>query len=392
MESLGDPPSNAPQDGDDDTFLKDVAGRVVQLIWHDPRVNKILASDEEKENNYTYCLCKTDLGDDVPMVFCSGIHCPGNRWFHLQCLNMEEDDIPDEFYCSDDCRKRTVYKYCSCHVDMGEYEPMVGCDNQQCKTEWFHLKCVGLKDAPAGKWFCSKDCKIASSKKKKLKSEPKEDGVYNYVTGLMFVGLMDLVRHDAVRENDGQAMMSHWKLDMILFHNNHHPKYVLLGHRLLAGVSGWLPERLAMDSMWNRTVNLAGGPGRNLECDIVNEFLNKEFKESLKDAGGNLTEETVHRHSQMAGSLGRVIDKVYAESVEAPLSEFIRKGNTNFTRDLELFVKLLLPEHFFRHSPGRHFKSYQDFSFSIEAKHPEKLKKKLCQLSKRLDKIRRCTD
>lgn len=59
MESLGDPPSNAPQDGDDDTFLKDVAGRVVQLIWHDPRVNKILASDEEKENNYTYCLCKT---------------------------------------------------------------------------------------------------------------------------------------------------------------------------------------------------------------------------------------------------------------------------------------------------------------------------------------------
>lgn len=94
----------------------------------------------------------------------------------------------------------------------------------------------------------------------------------------------------------------------------------------------------------------------------------------------------------MAGSLGRVIDKVYAESVEAPLSEFIRKGNTNFTRDLELFVKLLQPEHFFRHSPGRHFKSYRDFSFSIEAKHPEKLKKKLCQLSKRLDKIRRCTD
>lgn len=85
--------------------------------------------------------------------------------------------------------------------------------------------------------------------RKKLKSEPKEDGVYNYVTGLMFVGLMDLVRHDAVRENDVQAMMSHWKLDMILFHNNHHPKYVLLGHRLLAGVSGWLPERLAMDSM-----------------------------------------------------------------------------------------------------------------------------------------------
>lgn len=44
------------------------------------------------------------------------------------------------------------------------------------------------------------------------------------------------------------------------------------------GIEGWLPERLAFDSVWNRTVNLAGGPGRNMEADIVNEFLNKEFK------------------------------------------------------------------------------------------------------------------
>jgi hypothetical protein len=129
-----------------------------------------------------------------------------------------------------------------------------------------------------------------------------------------------------------------------------------------------------MDSMWNRTVNLAGGPGRNLECDIVNEFLNKEFKgryheyellynyyllktttvyisdyylvhysqlktELLKDAGGNLTEETIYRHSQLAGSLGRLIDRAYAESVETRLPESIRKSKPNFTQDLQLFVK-----------------------------------------------------
>ncbi|XP_061162619.1 uncharacterized protein LOC133171838 [Saccostrea echinata] len=403
MESIGDPP-NLPEDGDDDTLLTDVARRVVQLIWHSPRVEKILGSDADEEDSYIYCLCKIGklyslyLGDDVPMIYCSGIHCPGNNWFHLQCLHMEDDDVPDEeFYCSDDCRKRAVYKYCNCHVDMGQYEPMVGCDNPNCRKEWYHLKCVGLKNAPgyllficSGKWFCSKECRIAGLKRN-LKADTKEDGVFNYITALMFVGLMDLVRHDAVRENDGTAMMSHWRLDMILFHNNHHPKYVLLGHRLLAGVAGWLPERLAMDSIWNRTVNLAGGPGRNLECDMVNEFLNKEFKESLKDAGGNLTEETIHRHSQLAGGLGRVIDKAYAESVEAHLSDFIRKDHTSYTKDLELFVKLLLPEQFFRYSLGRSFKSYPDFNFSIESRHPERLKKKLCQLSKRLDKIRRCT-
>jgi len=30
--------------------------------------------------------------------------------------------------------------------------------------------------------------------------------------------------------------------------------------------------------MWNRTINLAGGPGRSLPADLVNEFTNKEFK------------------------------------------------------------------------------------------------------------------
>lgn len=44
------------------------------------------------------------------------------------------------------------------------------------------------------------------------------------------------------------------------------------------GISGWLPEPLAHQIMHNRTVNLAGGLGRNIPMDRVNEFYNKEFK------------------------------------------------------------------------------------------------------------------
>jgi hypothetical protein len=46
----------------------------------------------------------------------------------------------------------------------------------------------------------------------------------------------------------------------------------------LAGINGWLPQRLQKDLLWNRTVNLTGGAGKNLEMDLVNEMLNKEFK------------------------------------------------------------------------------------------------------------------
>ncbi|KAJ8249602.1 hypothetical protein COCON_G00228180 [Conger conger] len=43
-------------------------------------------------------------------------------------------------------------RYCICNqVSYGE---MVGCDNQDCPIEWFHYGCVGLAEAPKGKWFC----------------------------------------------------------------------------------------------------------------------------------------------------------------------------------------------------------------------------------------------
>eukprot|EP01116_Phalansterium_solitarium_P024954 TRINITY_DN931_c0_g1_i1.p1 TRINITY_DN931_c0_g1~~TRINITY_DN931_c0_g1_i1.p1 ORF type:complete len:216 (+),score=55.55 TRINITY_DN931_c0_g1_i1:838-1485(+) len=45
--------------------------------------------------------------------------------------------------------------YCFCHrVSFGE---MVGCDNADCKIEWFHFECVGLTNPPKGKWHCP-DC------------------------------------------------------------------------------------------------------------------------------------------------------------------------------------------------------------------------------------------
>lgn len=43
-------------------------------------------------------------------------------------------------------------RYCICNqVSYGE---MVGCDNDDCPIEWFHYGCVGLHQAPKGKWYC----------------------------------------------------------------------------------------------------------------------------------------------------------------------------------------------------------------------------------------------
>ena len=35
----------------------------------------------------------------------------------------------------------------------------IACDNPGCPREWFHFECVGLVDAPSGKWLCT-ECAV----------------------------------------------------------------------------------------------------------------------------------------------------------------------------------------------------------------------------------------
>jgi len=44
-------------------------------------------------------------------------------------------------------------KYCFCRKHIFA-SVMVACDNDQCTIKWFHLRCVGLQQAPKGDWFC----------------------------------------------------------------------------------------------------------------------------------------------------------------------------------------------------------------------------------------------
>ncbi|KAI0504722.1 hypothetical protein KFK09_015675 [Dendrobium nobile] len=55
--------------------------------------------------------------------------------------------------------------YCFCkQVSFGE---MVACDNPDCKIEWFHYGCVGLKEQPKGKWYCPNCVGLPKRKKGK---------------------------------------------------------------------------------------------------------------------------------------------------------------------------------------------------------------------------------
>ncbi|WWC71479.1 uncharacterized protein I206_105437 [Kwoniella pini CBS 10737] len=48
-------------------------------------------------------------------------------------------------------------RYCYCN--QVSYGQMIGCENEDCPIEWFHLTCCELETAPTGKWYCNL-CKI----------------------------------------------------------------------------------------------------------------------------------------------------------------------------------------------------------------------------------------
>jgi len=79
------------------------------------------------------------------------------------------------------------------------------------------------------KWWCSNKCREGTA------GEKSHDYVQSYSKTLGFLGLVDMVNRDIVREGDGEALNSEWRLAMPEFANKNHTKYFVIGHDLLAG-------------------------------------------------------------------------------------------------------------------------------------------------------------
>lgn len=273
-------------------------------------------------------------------------------------------------------------QYCICKLSTGG--TMIYCCNTKCaRGSWFHFECLGVDedDVDEGNWFCSDECKDEYSRKSKSKSKTSDrfrDIRNEYSKHLIWRGLNDLARHDAVKENDGLRMIRHWKFDMFEFFEKNHPKYFIFGHRLLANVAGATSERVKHQLIWERTVNVKGGASRNIPKDLHCEHLNMEYKQNSRTTAGQLTEATIARHSQMLG-LGKTLNKVFEEQViSRQRHSYTRKhAEVDRSSDLQQMVKSLHPLRIFRFKAGRGLKGFEDFKVVRGVRFPKKFKQRL---------------
>ena len=291
---------------------------------------------------------------------------------------MDPANIPDNWFCSDVCRNvHSMYNYCHCHHNLGIDETMIGCsaEDQYLGSEWYHYRCVGIQedDVPQGDWYCQASCRIAKKGRQPAGRgdvvSQSTDFVHNYSRAITWFGLNLLCRRDAVREADGNAMMSYWKLDHLHFFSaNHHPKYLILSHRLIASISGWLPDKLTEDIIHNRTVNYGGGIGRNLPMDFMNEVLNRLFKELLSAAKGRYTDTTIQQCIQIVGPLGEALDVLFDEKVVENEVYRHRRRSQNVAK----FMTFLKGDRPFRRIDGRRHQAFPNFAYSPAPRNPGK--------------------
>ena len=147
-----------------------------------------------------------------------------------------------------------------------------------------------------------RQCSIIEEPLLGKKIDPSRDGIHNYARVLCHFASLALEFLDSWAEGDGEPLIRCWRVFLLHFYAGGRTKYSWEALRLQFQLVA-LPPALAHQLKWNRFVNMHGGQGRNIPCDLHNEHINKLFKEIVRNMGANLTEQSVTRAARSVTAL-----------------------------------------------------------------------------------------
>ena len=142
----------------------------------------------------------------------------------------------------------------------------------------------------------------------------KGDGVYNYACTLCHYGFLILEFCDAWHEGDGERVLRCWKLFLPHFKIAGWTMYALEALKLQIHTGFTCSPNLAHHITWNRFVNVKGGAGNNIPCDLYNEHINKLLKHIVGNMGSNMTESGLQRSARSVTTLQQICDRFDVQS------------------------------------------------------------------------------
>jgi hypothetical protein len=122
------------------------------------------------------------------------------------------------------------------------------------------------------------------------------------------------------------------------------------------------------------------------------EFLNDIFLffllGNVKNSSGNITPATVHRAGKIAGPVCENLNSILYNNSDIQKEASYTKRK-DYSADVQTFLNEYSVENLFKIIPGREHSSFPKFELPNTIAGPEKLKKKLLEYSKKLDRKRK---
>lgn len=113
-----------------------------------------------------------------------------------------------------------------------------------------------------------------------------------------------------------------------------------------------------------------------------------QYKENSRDAGGQLTTNTINRHSQMLG-IGKNMQDIFNEQVVFKPFHTRKHGDIDRQDDIPRMIKTLQPLSYFKSKPGRSFKGFESFTTVNGVRFPKKFKERLLRHLKNMARVRK---
>jgi hypothetical protein len=182
------------------------------------------------------------------------------------------------------------------------------------------------------------------------------DGVYNYGSTLITLGLMLLNCDDAIREGDGSRIIDMYKWWLLIWKKQESTKYSLASLLIQVQVLCMLSEQDAHRLIWNRTVNRKGGKGKRVAMDFHMENMVKAMKQSLQHLGVNINEKTAQVEARALKGMVDLIDSHNLDlGITKPSGYHKQKHSPD---DIKTIVTVLMDKEMFNKQPGRIYDSF----------------------------------
>lgn len=177
------------------------------------------------------------------------------------------------------------------------------------------------------------------------------DTVFNYHSRLLKLSLLERDFQDSSREGDGERTCRLWKYKMLHFKKARRHKYALEALKLQFDLQALLSPRDAYRVKWNRTVNTAGGEGKNIALDLNCEHHVRTCKDQLRHLGANVHFPVAQDISRTVGAQSALMQAFEDDCGLDPESG--KHSIANREEDISIMLKVLTENRVFSKTPGR---------------------------------------